>query len=194
MTMLFPRLENIKIDGWALVCHELSLSEIAIQLDIITQCIKSCSHHVSANIRNQISVADTQDTGRTSKPTATPSSSELKKTLERIELFHPSKPRQTASPNYMINQSRLKRVCNAAVALTYLRLRDLYFVADKVAIVANMCGYALRLNTMKLAETQDSLGLCMIAQSLANGDFSLITPELYRFPTRDKHGKWLVIL
>ena len=190
--MLFPRLENITIDGWALVCHELSLSEIAIQLDIITQCIKSCSHHVSASIRNQIAVADTPSTGRTSKSTATPSSSELKKTLERIELFHPSIP--TGSTSYMMNESRLKRICNAAVALTYLRLRDLYSVADKVAIVANMCGYALRLDTMRLAETQDSLGLCMIAQSLANGDFSLITPELYRFPPKDQHGKWLATL
>lgn len=192
--MLFPRLKNITVNGWALVCHELSLSEIAIQLDVITQCIESCLGHVSATIRRQISVADTPDTTQTGAKITTPSSSELKKTLERVKLFHPSEPRGAASMTVMMNQSRLKRTCNAAVALTYLRLRDLYSVADKLAIVANMCGYALRLNTMKLGETQDSLGLCMIAQSLANGDLSLITPEVYRFPTGKEQSKLFVNL
>jgi hypothetical protein len=163
----------------------MSLSEIAIRLDIVVSCIGSCFNHVSAILRQQISSLRNPKT----KKVDSKASSELKMTLERIILFHPEEPRGTAPMTVMLNQSRLKRTCNAAVALTYLRLRDLECIADKLAIVANMCGYALRLNTKKLGETQESLGLCMIALSLANGDFSLITPEVYRLPVGDSRGK-----
>ncbi|KAH6642223.1 heterokaryon incompatibility protein-domain-containing protein [Boeremia exigua] len=179
MTLLFPRSRNVDVRSWTLVCHEMSLSEIAIRLDVIVSCIRSCFSSVSAVLNRQIAALDNPKT-TTHVPHA--SSSELKHTLERIVLFHPQEPRRVASMTIRLNTSRLKRTCNAAVALTYLRLRDLQCVADKLAIVANMCGYTVRLNTAKMEETQESLGLCMIALSLANGDFSLITPEVYRFP------------
>ena len=187
MTLLFPRSQNIQINGWTLVCHEMSLSEIAIRLDIVVSCIGSCFNHVNAILKHQISELRKSKTNKADLKT---SSSELKMTLERINLFHPEEPRRTAPMTVMLNESRPKRTCNAAVALTYLRLRDLECIADKLAIVANMCGYVLRLNTTKLGETQESLGLCMIALSLANGDFSLITPEVYYLPVGNVRGKW----
>jgi hypothetical protein len=186
MIMLFPRLPHIDVKSWALVCHEMSLSEIAIQLDVVVSCIRSCFGHVSATLKRQIAASN-----KPSKPNEKPQvhSSELKRTLERIILFHPEEPQNAAPMTITINTSRTKRTCNAAVALTYLRLRDLQCVADKLAIVANMCGYALRLDTEKLGETQESLALCMIALSLINGDFSLLTPELYRLPAGETWGK-----
>lgn len=184
--MLFPQSSNIDVKSWTLVCHEMSLSEIAIQLDVVVSCIKSCFGHVSATLKQQI--AASQKPSQTNEQPRV-SSSELSKTLERIVLFHPEEPRSASSMTVRINTSRTKRTCSAAVALTYLRLRDLQCVADKLAIVANMCGYSLRLNTEKLEETQESLGLCVIALSVANGDFSLLTPELFRLPPKRICGK-----
>ena len=195
MTLLLPRSRSIRVDGWTLVCHEMSLTEIAVQLDVVVQCIQSSFQYVSLVLRQQIFDTDTSNStghsrtrakkagSKSTKSKPEMSSSVIKTTLERIVLFHPEGPQQVASMTVYLNTSRAKRNCNAAVALTYLRLRDLDKIADKLAIVANMCGYPLRLDTTKLGETQESLGVCMLALSISNGDFSLITPELYRFPT-----------
>ena len=189
MVLLFPRAKDIRTNGWAFIGHEMSLSEIGIPLDAVTQCVRFSLDGVSAFLKQQTLGAKPPNSAHTKPPVTNVASSELKTTLERIALFHPRQPRQAKSMNMRINTIREKRTCNAAVALTYLRLRDLYSISDKLAIVANMCGYALRLNTAKLGETQDSLGVCMIALSLCNGDFSLITPEVYRFPAKEGRGE-----
>ncbi|KAI1206855.1 heterokaryon incompatibility protein-domain-containing protein [Annulohypoxylon truncatum] len=61
-------------------------------------------------------------------------------------------------------------------------LRELQNVEDKIAIVANICGYYFRLNTTEVAMTHNSLATCILALSLANNDFSLLIPQLYHFP------------
>lgn len=189
--MLFPRSKDNRVTGWTLICHERSLSEIAIRLDSLVQCIRSCFKPVSDILRQQISRADNlrikESPSSKREGISEVSSVDLKMTLERLRLFHPEEPREKQI--YSLNGSRIKRVCNAAVALTYLRLRELYSVPDKLAIVANMCGYSVRLDTTRLGETQDSLGACMIALSLCNHDFSLITPEVYRIPKGGSLGE-----
>jgi hypothetical protein len=186
MILLFPRSKNISTNGLTLVCHELSRSEIAIRLDTVVQCIRSCLSDVSAILKRHISGTNRPNIARTNVEA---SSHEFRKTLERIELFHPQLPRPGTAVFISLNQMRAKRTCSAAVALTYLRLRDLQLIPDKLAIVANMCGYTLRLDTTQLGKTQESRSLCIIAMSLANGDLSLITPELYRFQSKEHLGE-----
>ncbi|KAJ4191745.1 hypothetical protein NW767_010893 [Fusarium falciforme] len=108
-------------------------------------------------------------------------------TLKRIECFHPGEPGKATTIFAGTNKPR--RTCNAAVALTFLKLRGLLRVPDKLAILANMCGYHVRFNTIELEKTQDSLGACVIALSVINNDFSLLVPEFYRVPSNIPLGK-----
>ncbi|KAI8677386.1 HET domain-containing protein [Fusarium sp. Ph1] len=98
-----------------------------------------------------------------------------------IECFHPGEPGKATILSAGTNKPR--RTCNAAVALTFLKLRGLLRVPDKLAILANMCGYHVRFNTIELEKTQDSLSACVIALSVINNDFSLLVPEFYRVPS-----------
>ncbi|RSL64479.1 hypothetical protein CEP54_004704 [Fusarium duplospermum] len=102
-------------------------------------------------------------------------------TLKRIECFHPEEPEKATTMFGGNNKPR--RTCSAAVALTYLKLRGLLRVPDKLAILANMCDYHVRFNTIELEKTQDSLSACVLALSVINNDFSLLVPELYRAPS-----------
>ncbi|KAK7423534.1 hypothetical protein QQX98_000992 [Neonectria punicea] len=61
-------------------------------------------------------------------------------------------------------------------------LRGLFRVADKLAIVANMCDYHIRLNTTELEKTQKSLATSILALAALNGDFSLLVPQMYKTP------------
>jgi hypothetical protein len=73
--------------------------------------------------------------------------------------------------------------CSAALALSFLETRQNTIVADKLAIIANMCDYYQRLDTKELQKLNLRLSTCVIALSLMNGDFSLLTQEVYRSPS-----------
>lgn len=81
--------------------------------------------------------------------------------------------------NVFINRLKPRRTCSAATALRYLQVRQLERTEDKLAIVANMCDYPLRLDTTKLGKEDIGLGVCLLALSMSNGDFSLFILELY---------------
>lgn len=68
---------------------------------------------------------------------------------------------------------------DAAGALTLLRTRECYRPEDRMAIMANMCGYEYRLNSRTVAEQCGSLRIALLALSLINGDLSLLVPEVY---------------
>lgn len=68
---------------------------------------------------------------------------------------------------------------DAAGALTLLGTRECYRPEDRMAIMANMCGYEYRLNSRTVAEQCESLRVALLALSLINGDFSLLVPEVY---------------
>lgn len=72
-----------------------------------------------------------------------------------------------------------RRTCNAATALTFLKSRFNSCPADRVAIVANLCDYEVRLNTVELGKRFKSLSTCILALALMNGDLSLLTPESF---------------
>lgn len=185
MIVLFPKDGKVDVRGWLLPCHEASRSELAIRLDVLQHCIGIC-----ATLIQPLLTLTTHDgkegpqrrrRRRRQKPTeVVVDPDELRSTLQKVQLFHPSRPK--TGPTFWMNNSKQKRVCSAAAAITYLRLRDLERVADKLAIVANMCGYEYRLNTVELDKTQPSLALCTLVLALVNGDFSLLVPQVYQSP------------
>ena len=70
--------------------------------------------------------------------------------------------------------------CNASEALQLLGDRQNGRFEDRLAILANVCNYATRLNTHKLRESEKSMGrehsfsLCFLVLALLNGDMSLV--------------------
>jgi hypothetical protein len=70
--------------------------------------------------------------------------------------------------------------CNAAVALSYLRNRDNHRPADRLAIVANLCDYEIRLDTVTVEKSFRSLAVCLFTLAFVNGDLSLLVPEVYQ--------------
>ena len=68
--------------------------------------------------------------------------------------------------------------CNAAVALSYLRGRKSFPPVDRLAILANLCDYEIRLDTRQMYQFP-SLATASFALALMNGDLSLLNPDLY---------------
>ncbi|KAL0257628.1 hypothetical protein SLS55_006791 [Diplodia seriata] len=162
MTLLFPKAKNVNVRGWTLVCHEMSLTEIAIKLDILQECLRISTACVQHFLREKITKGE----------------SHWRKTLDKLRWFHPERPKH--GMNFWVNDFKPRRTCNAAVALSYLKTRENSRVVDRVAIVANLCGYDYRLNTTELDALQPRLGLCILVLSIKNGDLSLLVPELYQ--------------
>ncbi|GAP92134.1 putative heterokaryon incompatibility [Rosellinia necatrix] len=188
MILLFPKAAPVDVRGGHLICPKVSLSELAVDIGTLRRCL----HIACGMIQEAMGPAKpATPRGRTRgerlqrrKPkrgqgqgSGVPSA-DTAMALERVLYFHPGNVEASAS--VWINNSKPRRTCSAATALTYLRLRDLGRVADKLAIVANLCDYHLRLNTTELEKTQQSLATCMLTLSLVNGDFTLLTPQLYR--------------
>lgn len=72
-----------------------------------------------------------------------------------------------------------RKTCNAAVALYFLRTRLNHRPADRLAILANLCDYEIRLNTTEIENRFTSLSVCLATLALINGDLSLLVPEVY---------------
>lgn len=78
---------------------------------------------------------------------------------------------------------RKKNILDAAGALSLLKSRHCRDQEDRVAILANMCGYEIRLDTNHAATNCASLRPALLALSLLNGDLSLLVPEVYPTPS-----------
>lgn len=107
MVVLFRRGKSVQTKGWDLFCHDLSLSDIAIQLDSLQKCI-------------QYSI------GFLSHSPWTKMSTDL---LDRIRKFQPIVRRASLFQLWMYDQ-KPRRACSAAVALSFLKTRDNSRVAD----------------------------------------------------------------
>ncbi|KAJ9655403.1 hypothetical protein H2198_005707 [Neophaeococcomyces mojaviensis] len=66
-----------------------------------------------------------------------------------------------------------RQTCNAAQALTFLGPRQNSRIADRLAIMGNLCNYSLRLNTEALEKVDLDFSICAYALALCNGDMSL---------------------
>lgn len=73
----------------------------------------------------------------------------------------------------------IRPTVDAAGAMTLLKTRGCYHNEDRVAIMANMCGYEHRLNPKVIAEDCHSIRVALLSLALMNNDFSLLVPEAY---------------
>ncbi|KAF2238302.1 hypothetical protein EV356DRAFT_303724 [Viridothelium virens] len=64
--------------------------------------------------------------------------------------------------------------CNAAAAVSYLNRRENAVISDRIAIMANLCDYKKRLDTMELDRLGYNFSLCAFVLSIMNGDISLL--------------------
>ena len=70
--------------------------------------------------------------------------------------------------------------CNAGEALHLLRNRECKHLPDRLAILANICNFSVRLNTNKLQQSEEVLGrqhsfsVCFAVLAIMNGDISLL--------------------
>jgi hypothetical protein len=63
--------------------------------------------------------------------------------------------------------------CSAAEAIEFLSTKHNYEIADRLAIIANLCNYEVRLDAQKLKELGYNLAVSVFCLALLNGDLSL---------------------
>ncbi|KAI0107572.1 hypothetical protein GGR51DRAFT_559377 [Nemania sp. FL0031] len=97
----------------------------------------------------------------------------------KARLLHPSAPEIKHRP---LSGQGSRQTCDAASALTFLRTRRCHDVVDRVAIVANMCNYDVRLNTEMVGRYCPSLRIALLALSVMNNDLSLLIPDAFNAP------------
>lgn len=171
MLLLFPRPPETDVTGWWLICHEKSLSETAVSILMLQDALEN---HVLPYL-----------TPLLSSPPSNPSPSSpmgmAVALFEKVRFFYPRAIDNDARIGLGADFWDRKR-CDAATALAFLNQRELFRVADRVAILANLCGYEQRLDTVELEKGGYGLSHCLLALALLNGDLSLLVPEMYKTP------------
>ena len=97
--------------------------------------------------------------------------------LAKLEMLQPRAAKVGSWTNFAHVKGGGRKTCNATVALTFLRTRLNYRPADRLAILANLCGYEIRLNTVNLETRFQSLSICLLTLAIVNGDLSLLNPD-----------------
>ena len=158
MILLLPQAKEIKTRGWSMICHDRSLTEMGIKLDSLQWCIENSVAFLTPKLGSTC-------------PVILPNWTE---TLGRLSWFHPQGS-GWHRPSFWLPGSKPRHTCNAAVAWSFLKHRDNDRVADRLAILANLCDYSLRLKTWELEKSQSRLSVCVLALTIANGDLSLLS-------------------
>jgi hypothetical protein len=179
MVLLFPQHPEYDVDGSMLFCHEKSQSDLVVGFETLHRILQM----QASSLQDLLSAVPVGENGvvlsiHSSSARDRMPRSRLQKIIGSIASFHPAQPPSSGMQLY-VNRLKPRRTCSAATALRYLQTRQLERTADKLAIVANMCGYPLRLDSTRLDKEDISLGICLLALSISNGDFSLMIPELY---------------
>lgn len=68
----------------------------------------------------------------------------------------------------------LMSLCPASEALWHMSVRENSVVADRLAIIANLCGYEKRLDMMKLDKLGYGFSICVLVLAMMNGDTSIL--------------------
>ena len=79
----------------------------------------------------------------------------------------------------------VRTACNGAEAIAYLSGRKNSVVSDRLAILANLCQYDVRLDTLALDQAGYGFSICALTLSVLNGDMSMLTGL-----TDILEGKW----
>jgi Heterokaryon incompatibility protein (HET) len=165
LLILFPAAKHVSTKHLQLVCHERSFSEICIDFQVLFTSLKTAKELIGRSSRGVV----------------------IESTTEKLQWLHPETPKRGLF-EMSIAHTQLRSTCNAAVALSFLRQRENSVVADRLAIIANLCGYELRLDTSSLEKSESSLGVCVLALAIMNGDFSLLIPEIYDAPSLQRNA------
>lgn len=97
--------------------------------------------------------------------------------IQAIEHILSYMPTVIAEPPKGFDDPDYRQTCNAAQALTYLQPRMNGRIADRLAILGNLCNYALRLDTNMVENLGYDFSICAFALSIFNGDLSLTRAE-----------------
>ncbi|KAI9696662.1 MAG: hypothetical protein M1820_008036 [Bogoriella megaspora] len=81
------------------------------------------------------------------------------------------------------HDSSRRLACNGAAAISYLNRRQNTVIADRIAIMANLCNYHKRLDSVELDLLGYNFSLCAVVLSIMNGDISIL--QGYVHPVRN---------
>lgn len=76
-----------------------------------------------------------------------------------------------------------RQQCTAAEALTLLEDRTNSVFSDRLAIMANICNYEVRIDSKVLEQPDSSFSACALTLAVLNGDMSLLAGCLERAPS-----------
>ena len=99
----------------------------------------------------------------------------LERATEKLWKFCPT--HTPDSWERMENDPTYRQTCNAAQALSFMAARENSRVADRIAILGNMCDFPVRIDTTRLENGPYSFTTCALALAIFNGDLSLVRDD-----------------
>lgn len=183
MFLLFRMPSNSHLTPYSVSRMDLSLSEIAINMDTFAICIYWAKELFTKRPPQYATelIPSIGDFAQHNKDRI----SDLFQSLE-VQFI---RPRQAEGGFSKYQLSYPKRSCNAAAALSFLRYRDNTVVPDRVSIFANLCDYDYRLDMAEVEKRPYPLSTSLVALSILNGDYSFLIPEVYDRETKDSTVK-----
>lgn len=145
MCLLLQNNPEISFKDYPGISRILSKSEIVIQLDLFLVLIDFARGYLT---RSLITI-----------PATDPLSQRRLALLRRFTEFIPGDERSLEVKwTHTAGKTKVRRSCSAAVALSYLRTKQNTHVPDRLAILANLCNYDIRLDTIELEKKTHILG------------------------------------
>jgi hypothetical protein len=81
---------------------------------------------------------------------------------------------QVPLPNEFSDAAQRRNLCNMVEAMYYLSSRHNSRIEDRLAIVANLCDYSVRIDTRKVQKKYFGLSTCLYTLAVLKGDLSLM--------------------
>lgn len=173
MFLLFKKPCNSHVSPYPVVRTDLSLSDIAVNMDDFALCIDS-AEELFTNRPPQYA----EEVLPSIRDIAQHNKHRISQLFQRLKVQF-IRPRLTNGSSSKYRFGHAKRSCNAAAALSFLRYRKNSIVSDRVSIFANLCDYDYRLDMVEVERRGFPLSASLLALSILNGDFSLLVPETY---------------
>lgn len=169
MTLLFPKAADVVLPP---ELHKFpsnrhaSPQELAFDLDRLNNCMQHAKT-LLAFYRKHAASFDSPDgiEGR------------IEHLIPKLDRFHPVAHGLIHNDGDCL-VTRSRKSCSSVVAVKLLQHRQNSILLDRLAIIANLCNYEMRLDVNNLQGCQ-SLSTCVLTQALMNHDFSFLHPEMY---------------
>lgn len=175
MVLLIKRGSGIRDDNkWS--SQFVSSDEVAMDFNWFLNCIILARWFFA--IRSQNTTTD-----------SVPFSSRIRGLMNRISWFHPISSHSGGHEVSFRPELHSRIMCSAAMALSFLRMRFNSCLPDRLAILANLCDWDVRLDTQEIEKNHQSLSTCIFVLAILNGDHSLLYPEVYDKIALTSNGK-----